>query len=329
MTQALYFKPSYERLRDRINSVAPALDVCLYDEAGNIFHRGEQVAIADIEPEYFWIHSELFFSPRLKDYFNIMLDCPGIKWLHTVNTGLDSLPYLDLVERGVTVTNNHAQAIAIAEYVFGQVLAQFQDVADFRAKQQQRIWKHRPFREVQDSHWVIVGFGHIGQAVAQRAKAFGARITAVRRQADSAHGLADAVLSPSELAAALPDADVVVLACASNAQTRNMVDAAFLAALPERAVLVNIARGDLVVEKDLQAALDLGRPGFAVLDVFNREPPPPESWVWEHPRVALTPHTSNAGSGMRRRSDTTFLTNLDHACKGLKLQNVVRRSDII
>lgn len=329
MTQALYFKPSYERLRDRINAVAPALDICLYDEAGHIFHRGEQVAIADIEPDYFWIHSELFFSPLLKHYFSIMLDCPSIKWLHTVNTGLDSLPYLDLVERGVTVTNNHAQAIAIAEYVFGQVLAQFQDLADFRAKQQQRIWKHRPFREVQDSHWVIIGFGHIGQAVAQRAKAFGAQITAVRRQADSVDGLADAVLAPSELATALPSADVVVLACASNAQTRNMVNAAFLAALPARAVLVNVARGDLVVEKDLQAALDLGRPGFAVLDVFNREPPAPDSWVWEHPRVALTPHTSNAGSGMRRRSDATFLTNLEHACEGLPLQNVVRRSDII
>jgi phosphoglycerate dehydrogenase-like enzyme len=328
MTQALYFKPSYERLRDRIAAVAPTLDVCLYDENGRIFHQGEEVAIGDIAPEYFWIHSELFFSPRLKDYFILMLDCPTIKWLHTVNTGLDKLPYLDLVERGVTVTNNHAQAIAIAEFVFGQVLAHFQDIASFRASQQQKIWQHRGFREIQDSHWVIVGFGHIGQAVAKRAKAFGARVTAVRRQHDSA-GLADAVVTQAQLSKVLPTADVVVLACAANSETRHLVDAAFLAAMGERAVLVNIARGDLVVEEDLHAALDQGRPGHAVLDVFNREPPPPESWVWTHPRVALTPHTSNAGSGMRRRSESTFLANLDHARQGLPLLNVVTRSDIV
>lgn len=328
MTKALYFKPSYERLRDRIFAVAPALDVYVYDEEGRILHAGEEVAVGDIAPEYFWIHSELFFSPRLKDYFILMLDCPSIRWLHTVNTGLDKLPYLDLVERGVTVTNNHAQAISIAEFVFAQVLAQFQDIAGLRARQQQKVWQHRGFREVQDSHWVIIGFGHIGQALAQRAKAFGARVTAVRRQHDAA-GLADSVVTQAQLPQVLPTADVVVLACTANAATRHMVDASFLAALGPRTVLVNIARGDLVVEADLHAALDEGCPGYAILDVFEREPPPADSWVWSHPRVALTPHTSNAGSGMRGRSDSTFLTNLEHAQRGLPLLNVVKRGDIV
>jgi len=256
-----------------------------------------------------------------------MLECPSIEWLHTINTGLDKLPYLELVQRGVRVTNNHAQAIAIAEFVFGQVLAHFQDVADFSAKQAEGVWKHRGFREVSGTRWVIVGFGAIGRELAARLKAFGAHVTAVRRQQDLA-GVADAVVPLARVHEVLPDADVVVLACASNAATRNLVDDTFLSALNEQSVLVNVARGDLVVESALQAALNAGRPSYAVLDVFNAEPPVPDSWVWWHPRVSLTPHTSNAGSGMRRRSEALFRDNLQRALSGAPLLNLVTRSDI-
>lgn len=328
MTQALFFKPSYERLRERITAIAPDLDVILYDEEGRITRNGNPVALESIQPEYFWIHSELFFSPRLQDYFDLMLASPSIRWLHTINTGLDKLPYLELVDRGVSITNNHAQAIAIAEFVFGQVLAYYQDVYDYRAKQQQQLWKHRGFREIHGSHWVVIGFGHIGQSIARRAQAFGASVTAVRRGAAD-EGCADAVAQTAQLSQILPTADVVVLACASNAATRNLVDASFLAAMKDKSVLVNIARGDLVVEADLRTALDAGKPEFAILDVFNEEPPAAQSWVWQHPRVALTPHTSNAGSGMRRRSEEIFLANLQRSVSGAALLNQVQRGDIV
>jgi phosphoglycerate dehydrogenase-like enzyme len=248
--------------------------------------------------------------------------------LHTINTGLDKLPYLELVEKGVVVTNNHAQAIAIAEFVLGQVLSYFQNTQDFHSKQQQKIWKHRPFREIQGNNWLIIGFGHIGQAIARRAKAFGATITAVRRSKDDA-GLADKVITQQQLTQELPQADVVVLACASNADTRDMVNSAFLHAMKEKSVLVNIARGDLVVEADLQKALDTGKPEYAILDVFNREPPDAESWVWQHPRVLLTPHTSNAGSGMRARSEAIFFENLQRMLNNEPLLNQVSRRDIL
>ncbi len=328
MTQALYFKPSYERLRDRISAIAPALDVVVYDEAGRLWSGGREVLATEIHPEWFWIHSELFFSPHLHDYFRLMLHSKSIKWLHTINTGLDKLPYLELVERGVAVSNNHGQAIAIAEFVFGQLLAHYQNVHDYRAKQQEKVWKHRGFREVQGSHWLLIGFGEIGRALAQRARAFGAEVTAVRRQPDNS-GLASAVVTPAELPALLPVADVVVLACASNAETRDLVNDHFLARMKEKSVLINIARGDLVVEQDLRRALDVGRPEFAILDVFNHEPPAADSWVWAHPRVSLTPHTSNAGSGMRARSEATFLENLARAVAGEPLLHQVRRRDIV
>lgn len=328
MTQALYYKPSYERLRERIHALAPELDVALFDEEGRLFHKGREVAFGDIAPEWFWIHTELFFSQKLRAYFDLMLQSKSITWLHTVNTGLDKLPYLDLVERGVTVTNNHAQAIAIAEFTLGQVLAWYQHVIDNFAQQQVKGWKHRGFREIMGSRWVFIGFGEIGKETAKRAKAFGAHITAVRR-GTSGEGIADAVVTQAQLPQVLPQADVVVLACASNASTREIANAKFFAAMKAGSVLVNIARGDLVVESALKDALDREIPAHAILDVFNEEPPRNDSWAWTHPRVTLTPHTSNGGTGMRARSEANFLGNLERMVKGLPLLNRVSRADIV
>jgi len=328
MALALYYKPSYERLRERIHAVAPQLEVALYDEEGNIHHQGKVVAPDALRPEYFWIHADLFKSPRLADYFHLMQRVPSATWLHTINTGLDQLPYLPLLDKGMLLTNNHAQAVSIAEFVLAQVLAHYQDLADFRLKQQQQVWKQRAFREISGTRWLLVGFGHIGQAIAQRVKAFGASVTAVRRGSDAA-GLADRVVTQAQLAQVLPEADVVVLACSSNASTRHLVDAGFLAAMKPGSVLVNIARGDLVVEADLHQALDHGTPELAILDVFEEEPLPANAWPWTHPRVRLTPHTSNAGSGMRARSEAVFIENLRRISNGESLLNQVSRRDIL
>ena len=326
--QALYFKPSYERLKDRINKAAPDLDIYLIDEAGQLSHKGESVTEHDIHPDYFWIHSELLHSPVLKQYFTLMQECHNVKWLHTINTGLDKGPYLDLLKSGIRVSNNHSQAIAIAEFVMGNVLAWFQNLSDYSDKQQQGIWKYRPFREIYHTHWVIIGFGHIGHQIARRAKEFGVHITAVRR-GKKHEGLADQVLKLDAMDEALKAADVVILACSSNESTHNLVDKNFLAQMKDDAVLVNVARGDLVVEEDLHQALDAGRPAHAILDVFNEEPLPADSWVWQHPRVSMTSHCSNGGSGMRARSDDLFIENLNRMVNGQLLLNEVSDKDII
>jgi phosphoglycerate dehydrogenase-like enzyme len=328
MPTALYFKPSWDNLQDRIRTIAPDLRVALWDEEGRITLDGRDITLEALQPDWFWIHSEMFHARKLKPYFDLMLKCPAIKWLHTINTGLDSLPYLELVEKGVMVTNNHAQAVAIAEYVVGQVLFHYQAPELFRQNQVQGLWKPKGFREIAGSRWLIIGFGEIGKGVAGRVGAFGASVTAVRRKPDG-EGLADTVVQQDQLGAVLPQADVVVLACASNPGTRNMVDAAFLGAMKDKSVLVNIARGDLVVEADLRQALDAGRPAFAILDVFNQEPPAPDSWVWQHPAVSITPHCSNGGSGMRSRSEANFLDNLARMTRGESPCNLVSVRDIL
>jgi phosphoglycerate dehydrogenase-like enzyme len=326
--QALYYKPSFERLEDRIMHACPKLDVVLMDEEGRLTHKGRPVELKDIHPQYCWIHAEMVKSPMMKTYFQIMAQCESIKWLHTINTGLDLGPYLDLLKRRITITNNHSQAIAIAEYVMGHVLSHFQNLADYQQRQQRGEWKYRPFREISGTRWVIIGFGHIGQQVACRAKAFGVHVTAVRRGKKDA-GLADTVCHLDNMNEALQQADVVVLACASNEGTRNLVNSEFLGQMKDNAVIVNIARGDIVVEEDLKTALDAGRPGHAILDVFRQEPLPEDSWLWHHPGVSLTSHCSNAGSGMLNRSDELFLENLYRKTNGQILLNLVSEKDIL
>ncbi|WP_295812931.1 NAD(P)-dependent oxidoreductase, partial [uncultured Nitratireductor sp.] len=121
----------------------------------------------------------------------------------------------------------------------------------------------------------------------------------------------------------LPDADVVVLACALNEETRGMAGPRFFEAAREGSLLVNIGRGGLVDDAALIAALDSGRLSRAVLDVFHTEPLPPSDPLWAHPKITLTAHTSFNGSGVRARWDALFFDNLPRFLRGEALKNEV------
>ena len=104
---------------------------------------------------------------------------------------------------------------------------------------------------------------------------------------------------------------MVVLAPALTDETRNMCDAAFFAAMKPGSILVNIGRGGLVDEDALKVGLETDQPAHAVLDVFQTEPLPTDHWIWEHPKVRVTAHTSNSGQGTPGRGDDLFVANLE------------------
>ena len=170
-------------------------------------------------------------------------------------------------------------------------------------------WKNTPYRELGHTRWLMFGFGNIGHEIAKRIKPFGVDLTVVRRN-PAPDGLADRVIALPEMSALLPGADVVVLACALNDETRNLCDDAFFKAMKPGAVLINIGRGGLVDEDALKAGLDRDQPAHAVLDVFQTEPLPADSWFWDHPKVRVSAHTSNSGDGNLGRGDDLFLENL-------------------
>jgi len=215
----------------------------------------------------------------------------------------------------------------IAEYVVANAIAELHPIAAHRAAQAERKWKSVPFREISQTSWLIIGYGHIGEEVARRVKAFGARVVGIRRSPKPSE-FADQVATLADLPLLLPQADVVVLACALNDQTRDLANAKFFAAMKQNSLLINIARGGVVVEDDLLTALARKAPGLAILDVFREEPLPATSQFWSHPQVRVTAHTSAAGSGTIPRGDKLFLSNLKRYAAGEPLLNEVNASSL-
>jgi len=232
------------------------------------------------------------------------------------------------VEKGVRLTNSHGQAISIAEYVLAEVLGYLQHLQKRREEQAAHRWTRLPFREVMGSRWLVVGFGAIGQAVAERAGGFGAKITGVRRN-QAAHPLAERIAPLSQAATLAAEADVVVLSPPLTAETRGLADAAFFAAMKPGSIFVNVGRGGLVDEPALLAALDKGVPEHAILDVFATEPLPADSPFWDHPKVSLTPHASAFGSGNAARNDEAFVENVRRYLAGEPLISEVARQDVL
>lgn len=173
------------------------------------------------------------------------------------------------------------------------MLDTFLGAGQWRVAQAESRWERggTGHREVAGSAWLVVGMGAIGGEVARRARALGATVTGVRRH-PSGDEPVDRVVTPDGLLSAVPEADVVVLSAPASRATRHLADGAFFAAMRPGSVLVNVARGELVDEEALLAALDLGRPAAAVLDVASTEPLSVASPLWRHPLVTLTPHAS-------------------------------------
>jgi phosphoglycerate dehydrogenase-like enzyme len=173
----------------------------------------------------------------------------------------------------------------------------------------------------------MVGYGNIGTEIAKRVKPFGVHLTVVRR-APEAGDLADVTVTMAGLPEVLPQSDVVVLACALNAQTRDMANDAFFKAMKPGAILVNIGRGGLVDEDALREGLARAQPAHAVLDVFRTEPLPTEHWAWTHPQVRVSAHTSHFGGGTMGRGDELFLENLRRYRAGEALLNEADKSEV-
>ncbi len=315
MTRLILFEPAHRRVAADLARLAPDLELALVSPESAITLDGAPIDDEAAQPDWGWFSADSGFGPAGRALFVAMLKSQRLAWVHTGAAGVDGPVWRQLVEKGAQLTTGHGQAISIAEYVIAGVLAHFQRQAERRAEQAARRWTRLPFREVAGTRWLIVGFGAIGEAVAERARAFGADITGVRRSG-AAHPAADRMARLADVRSLLPEADVVVLAAPLNAETADLADAAFFTAMQPRSLLVNVGRGGLVDEAALLAALDAGVPEHALLDVFHTEPLPEDNPLWSHPKVSLTAHASAFGSGQTSRNDALFLENLRRRLAG-------------
>jgi len=244
-----------------------------------------------------------------------------LKWVSTINAGLDAFP-LDLLKaRGTVLTNGVGiNALAVAEYAVMGVLvaAKRFDVVVRIADRHEWTIDAPGQTELFETSALIIGMGAIGQLIAERLAAFGVAVTGVTR---SGH---DGTLTPDQWRARLGDFDWVVLAAPSTGETKAMFGADELEAMKPSAWLINIARGDMVDQDALIAALNKRAIAGAFLDVVHPEPLPPEHPLWTTPNVIHTMHLSGRSqTKMFQRAGALFLKNLKAFLAGEAMTNVV------
>jgi len=255
------------------------------------------------------------------------------RWLHTTADGVDNLLEWGY-GRGSYVFTNCAgpHAISIGEYIVMQSLMLVKGAAGYVRRQSDHRWERVPASE-RGAHTElngmtvgIVGLGAIGIAAAERLRALGCRIVATRRSATSRQqdvGPAHELVPPADLPYLLGESDVVALTLPLTRESHHLIDAAALRAMKSTAYLINISRGSVVDEPALIEALREHRIAGAALDVFEREPLPADSPLWDLASVNVTPHISTTSEHFSRRQADLFLENLRRYLAHQPLRNVV------
>lgn len=254
---------------------------------------------------------------------------PRLKWIQLTSAGADRLLDSGFIEGGVTVTTvSGLHATPIGEYVLAQMLMFAKGAPKFIRAQQKHEWVRYMPQELLGKTVGIVGMGHIGEEVARLAKAFGCRVIATRRSVTEprAAGYADELLPSKDMDRLLGASDYVVLCVPLTPETRGMIAEPQLRAMKPTAVLINIARGGVIVEADLVRALSEGWIAGAGLDVFEKEPLPEDSQLWDLENVSLSPHISGGTEIYNERAVGIFVENLKRYLSGEPLRNVVDRA---
>lgn len=295
--------PEADGVADHVAGLLPREQIIRYGEAGR--HDLEDVTF--------------YCLPYMGDAVSIAMIArlPALAVVQSMSSGVDEV--LGALPPQVTLCNGRGlgHEEGTAELALALILGSLRNIGRFARQQAERSWEHRRTETLAGKRVLLVGYGPIGEAVEQRLRPFGATVTrASRTPAAGVHGLADV----PELAAS---ADILVACIALHEATRGLVDAKVLAALPDGALVVNVARGPVVDAEALRPELISGRL-TAALDVTDPEPLPAGRPEWGLPNVLLTPHIGGDTADFARRAPVFVAAQAQRHLNGEPLQNVVR-----
>jgi len=256
-----------------------------------------------------------FFVPGYIDHHNTawLQQLPGLQVVQLPTVGYDSV--LAHLPAGVTLCNAagvHEQSTA--ELTVGSVIARWRGIDRAARDMTTGTWDHRRGRSLQGAQVLVIGAGGVGRAIADSFAPLGCHVTLVARSGR------DGIVGADRLPELVPAADIVVLAVPLTAETTGMVDHAFLAQMRDRALLVNVARGSVVVTSDLLQ--HLGRIE-AVLDVTEPEPLPSDHPLWTSPHVLITPHVGGDTDAFPRLARHLIAEQAHRWRSGQPLSNVI------
>ncbi len=257
---------------------------------------------------------------------DLMTLAPRLRWIQGLGAGVEQFVRAGVSLERVVVTNaSGVSAGSMAEFVIGRLLQIWKRFREAEAHQRAHAYVQTYGRTFAGSTLGIVGMGSIGSAVAERARAFGLRVLGLKRsyRPGDTSDLAEQLFGPGQLHEMLAQCDAVIVAAPATEETRHLIDAAALAAMRPGSALVNVARGSLVDEPALIQALESGHLAAAVLDVFEQEPLPKESPLWDLANVYISAHSSVSTDRYLDDVFDLFLDNLARYVAGQPLRNRV------
>jgi len=260
-----------------------------------------------------------------------LLDAPALQWYQQFGTGGEWLiPFVELRQSDLVITNvsdNHYNGLA--EHVLALIFALTRQLHHAVRAQANGTWFNPSWDtlpELRGRVLLLAGVGSIGQRVAEVAAALGMVIIGLRRDPRKKSAYLDRCVTADQLLAVLPEVDVVANSLPLTPDTKHLFNAAAFSAMKESAIFVNVGRGRTVDEEALIAALQHGELGAAGLDVFDKEPLPQDSPLWDLPNVIITGHYAGGSNPLTQRFITVFVDNLQLFLSGEPLRNIIDKA---
>lgn len=261
------------------------------------------------------------FNPFDKIDINLL---PNLKWIQLLSAGINQVPIDKVLKRDIALTNNRGgYSIPIAEWIVMKILEMLKGSKEFYHKQQEKIWKmDTSLLELYGKTVGFIGTGSIAQEAAKRLEGFGVEIIGFNTSGKKAEHFHHC-FSIDEVEKAISKCDIIVIAAPYTDKTHHLVNESLINSMKDDVYLVNIARGNIIDEKALIANLKSGKIKKAALDVFQVEPLPEESPLWDMDNVIISPHNSWASDmNAHRRYQITY-ANMKRYIKGEELINLV------
>ena len=260
---------------------------------------------------------------------SLVEDAPKLRWIQGSMAGAGEVAEkAGLKDTDITITTaSGVFSGPLAEFAMMALLQNAKQLGRLRLEKKEKTWRQATTGSLEDKTLCIVGLGNIGRAVAKRARPFGMRVLGVKRtvrEDDEAWRYADELYATEDLKDALGEADYVIATLPGTPETHHLLDATAISYIKEGAYFVNIGRGSVVEEAALVEALEEGRLSGAALDVFETEPLPRDSPLWEMEEVIISPHSTDMVPELvNKRQTDLFCDNLRRYLAGEDLVNVL------
>jgi phosphoglycerate dehydrogenase-like enzyme len=305
--------PAHPALKE-LDAIGPGVTVKIGKTAADL---GD--AVADAQVLFNWTGAK----PEVN---KVLQTAPRLEWIHAMYAGLDRSLFRELVDHPVPLTNGSGVfSQSLGEFIMLGVLYWAKDVPRRIAAKRARKWDVFDNVEISTQTIGIVGHGDIGRAVSSRAKAMGMRVLALRKNVAARAGdeHVDRLYGTAELHAMLPECDYVAVTAPLTAETNGMIGTPEFEKMKASAIIMNVGRGPVINEAAMIEALRTKRIRGAALDVFEAEPLPPDSPIWDLDNVFMTAHCADHVHGWVESAVVFFLDQFQRWRNGEPLKNVV------